>query len=94
MLGVRKAKSKGVEIEEFIIWVEAIPKNMFCMFTKSMRAFDYLQSNSAHTLFLKKYQGMITILIIYVDDMVVTGNDEKKEKLYRIIFLRNLKRRI
>ncbi|XP_050368949.1 uncharacterized protein LOC126787056 [Argentina anserina] len=35
----------------------------------------YMQSNSDHTLFLKHQQEKVTALIIYVDDMVVTGND-------------------
>ncbi|RVW12247.1 Retrovirus-related Pol polyprotein from transposon RE1 [Vitis vinifera] len=45
-----------------------------------MRAFGYRQSNSDHTLFLKKKHGKITALIVYVDDMVVTGNDPKERK--------------
>ncbi|KAK2991285.1 hypothetical protein RJ640_024550 [Escallonia rubra] len=54
----------------------------FGRFTKLMRAFGYHQSNSDHTLFLKKKQGKITALIVYVDDMVVTGNDpEEREAL-------------
>ncbi|RVW49135.1 Retrovirus-related Pol polyprotein from transposon RE1 [Vitis vinifera] len=38
------------------------------------------QSNSDHTLFLKKQHGKITTLIVYVDDMVVTGNDPEERK--------------
>ena len=45
-----------------------------------MRAFGYRQSNSDHTLFLKKQHGMIKTLIVYMDDMVVTGNDPKERK--------------
>ena len=45
-----------------------------------MKAFGYHQSNSDHTLFLKKQQGKITALIVYVDDMVVIGNDSKERK--------------
>ncbi|RVW85204.1 Retrovirus-related Pol polyprotein from transposon RE1 [Vitis vinifera] len=52
----------------------------FGRFTKSMRAFGYRQSNSNHTLFLKKQHGKITALIVYVDDMVVTGNDPEERK--------------
>ncbi|RDX96892.1 putative mitochondrial protein, partial [Mucuna pruriens] len=33
------------------------------------------KSNVDHNFFLKKQQGKITTLIVYVDDMVVTGND-------------------
>ena len=49
-------------------------------FTKSKRAFSYHQSNSDHTLFLKKQHDEITTFIVYVDDMVVTGNDPEKRK--------------
>ncbi|RVW46329.1 Retrovirus-related Pol polyprotein from transposon RE1 [Vitis vinifera] len=52
----------------------------FGRFTKSMRAFGYRQSNSDHTLFLKKQHGKIMTLIVYVDDMVVTGNDPEERK--------------
>ncbi|WKA05383.1 hypothetical protein VitviT2T_023353 [Vitis vinifera] len=72
MHGVRKAMSEGVQIEEVIISVGR--------FTKSMRAFGYCQSNSDHTLFLKKQHGKIIALIVYVDDMVVIGNDPEERK--------------
>ena len=52
----------------------------FGRFTKSMRAFGYHQSNSDHTMFLRKQHGKITTLIIYVDDMVVTKNDPEERK--------------
>ena len=40
-----------------------------------MRAFRYKQSNCDHTLFLKCQNGKLRTLIVYVDGMVVTGND-------------------
>ena len=40
-----------------------------------MRAFGYKQSNCDHMLFLKHRNGNLTTLIVFVDDMVVTGND-------------------
>lgn len=41
-----------------------------------MKRCDYRQSNSDHTLFLKKQGDKVTFLIIYVDDMILTGNDQ------------------
>ena len=38
-----------------------------------MRALD-------HTLFLKKHHGKITTLIVYMDDLVVIGNDPEERK--------------
>ncbi|CAL2254340.1 unnamed protein product [Prunus armeniaca] len=51
------------------------PRAWFGKFSKSMKDFEYKQSNSDHTLFLKHKKGKVTTLIVYVDDMVVTGND-------------------
>ena len=45
-----------------------------------MRAFGYHQSNSDHTMFLRKQHGKITTLIIYVDDMVVKKKDPEERK--------------
>ena len=45
-----------------------------------MRKFGYNQSNSDHTLFLKKCHWKITSLIVYIDDMVVTGNDPQERE--------------
>ncbi|BBH02936.1 aldose 1-epimerase family protein [Prunus dulcis] len=38
----------------------------------------FKQCNSDHTLFLKHRKGKLTTLIIYVDDMIITGNDKQE----------------
>jgi len=43
-----------------------------------MMFFGYTQSNYDRSLFLKHNQGKITALIIYVGDMIMTGNDPDK----------------
>lgn len=46
--------------------------------------FGYHQNNLDQTLFLNKQNGKITILIVYVYDMVVTKDDlEERETLQR-----------
>ena len=35
----------------------------------------FKQSHSDHTLFLKKRNDKVTCLIIYIDDMIITGDD-------------------
>ena len=40
-----------------------------------MRKNEYYQSHSDHTLFVKQRNGKVTALIIYVDDMIITGDD-------------------
>lgn len=43
-----------------------------------MKTYGYVQSNAFHTLFLKTQSGKVAALIIYVDYMIVTGDDVKE----------------
>jgi Reverse transcriptase (RNA-dependent DNA polymerase) len=36
---------------------------------------DYLQSNADHTIFIRRKEEKLCVLIVYVDDIVLTGND-------------------
>ena len=71
---------KVCKLKKSLYGLKQSPRGWFGRFTKSMRSFGYHQSNSDHTLFLKKYHGKITALIMYVDDMVVTRNDPDERK--------------
>lgn len=51
------------------------PRAWFGRFTVAMKKYGYHQSNSDHTLFVKRRHGRVTCLIIYVDDMIITGDD-------------------
>ena len=71
---------KVCRLKKSLYGLKQSPRSWFRRFTKSMRAFGYHQSNSYHTLFLKKQHDKITTLIVYVDDMVVIGNDPEEMK--------------
>lgn len=43
--------------------------------------FSYKQSSSDHTFFVKPKEGKLTALIMYIDDMVLTGDDPDEMKL-------------
>ncbi|RVW74747.1 Retrovirus-related Pol polyprotein from transposon RE1 [Vitis vinifera] len=75
-----KQCQKVCKLKKSLYGLKQSPRTWFGRFTKSMRAFGYRQSNSDHTLFLKKQHGKITTLIVYVDDMVVTRNDPEERK--------------
>nr|BAK64102.1 gag-pol polyprotein [Eustoma grandiflorum] len=51
------------------------PRAWFGRFTQAMKKDGYRQSNADHTLFIKRQGSLVTCLIIYVDDMIITGND-------------------
>ena len=80
MHGVKKQCQKVCKLKNSLYGLKQSPRAWFGRFTKLMRAFGYHQSNLDHTLFLKKQHGKITTLIVYVDDMVVTGNNPEERK--------------
>ena len=47
-----------------------------------MRKYGFQQSNSDHTLLLKHQVGKVTALIVYVDDIIITGDDV--EEIFRL----------
>lgn len=44
----------------------------------AMKKYDFQKSNSDHPLFLKHQLGKIITLIVYIDDMIITGDDSKE----------------
>jgi hypothetical protein len=67
---------KVSKLKKALYGLKQSPGAWFGRFAKSMKTFGYKAINSYHTLFLKKGEGKITALIIYVDDIIVTGNDQ------------------
>ena len=56
------------------------PRAWFGRFAKVMIANGYKQSQEDHTLFIKHSAlGGVTTLIVYIDDFIVTENDEKEK---------------
>ncbi|KAK9924142.1 hypothetical protein M0R45_032529 [Rubus argutus] len=69
---------KVCKLKKSLYGLKQSPRAWFGRFSKSMKVFGYKQSNSDHTLFIKRKNGKITALIVYVDDMIVTGDDLKE----------------
>ncbi|CAL9003170.1 unnamed protein product, partial [Prunus brigantina] len=77
-LGIPVTSKEGVvcKLRKSLYGLKQSPRAWFGRFAASMKKFGYVQSNSDHTLFLKRHKGKLTALIIYVDDMIVTGDDQ------------------
>ena len=89
------APREGCKLKKALYGLKQSLRAWFERFTAAMTKFGYKQSNYDHTLFLKRKNDRITCLIIYVDDMIITGDDEKeicvlKEQLFREFEMKNL----
>ncbi|CAL2259305.1 unnamed protein product [Prunus armeniaca] len=63
------------KLKKALYGLKQSPRAWFGRFTTAMKMFGYRQANTDHTLFIKHRAGKVTLLIIYVDDMIVTGDD-------------------
>jgi len=80
--GVNSNLGKGevCRLKKSLYGLKQSPRAWFGRFSATMKEFGYKQSNSDHTLFIKHNEGRVTALIVYVDDMVMTGDDPREMK--------------
>ena len=74
----RSNGNKVCRLKKALYGLKQSPCAWFGRFAKVMIANGYKQSQGDHTLFKKhSISRGVTTLIVYVDDIIVTGNDEK-----------------
>ena len=79
----KPGSNKVCKLKKFLYGRKQSPKVWFERFGKAIKNYGYYQSQADHTMFYKHNKdGKIAILIVYVDDIVLTDND--KEELERL----------
>ena len=76
-------KNAVCRLRKALYGLKQSPRAWFGRFTAAMKKYGYKQSNSDHTMFLKTQGELVTCLIIYVDDMVLTGSDAEEIRSLR-----------
>jgi Reverse transcriptase (RNA-dependent DNA polymerase) len=66
---------KVCRLKRSLYGLKQSPRAWFDRFSKTMIKEGYLQSNADHTMFIRRKRGKLCVLIVYVDDIVLTGND-------------------
>ena len=73
-----QSQGKVCRLKKALYGLKQSPRAWFDKFSNAMISFGYQQSNSDHTLFIKRKEGKLTLLIVYVDDIVMTGDDREE----------------
>jgi Reverse transcriptase (RNA-dependent DNA polymerase) len=70
-------KGKVCRLKRSLYGLKQSPRAWFDRFSMVMKKLCYQQSNADHTMFIrrKKKKEKIYILVVYVDDIVLTNND-------------------
>ena len=72
--------NKVCKLKKALYGLKQSPRAWFGRFEKVMKEFRYKQSQGDHTLFIKhSTAGGETTLLVYVDDIIVIGNDEREK---------------
>ena len=69
--------NKVCKLKKALYGLKQSPRAWFGRFAKVMKDSGYKQSQGDHTLFIKHSATGVTALLVYVDDIIVTGNDER-----------------
>ena len=70
-----RASGKVCKLKKALYGLKQSPRAWFDRFTRFVKSLGYTQAQSDHTLFFKHSSNKVAILIVYVDDIIITGND-------------------
>jgi hypothetical protein len=69
---------KVLRLRRSLYGLKQSPRAWFDRFRQAMLKRGFHQSNADHTLFYKHGDNKVAILIVYVDDIVITGDNQKE----------------
>ncbi|RVW66606.1 Retrovirus-related Pol polyprotein from transposon RE1 [Vitis vinifera] len=80
-------ETRVCKLKKSLYGLKQSPKAWFDRFAKVIKNQEYQQGQSDHTMFFKQSNdGRMTILIVYVDDIILTGdNTGKVERLKKVL---------
>ena len=67
---------KVCKLKKALYGLKQSPRAWFGKFSGRMKELGYLQSNGDHTLFWKHHDGKVSILLVYVENIIITWNGE------------------
>ncbi|RVW73975.1 Retrovirus-related Pol polyprotein from transposon TNT 1-94 [Vitis vinifera] len=85
------AKNQVCKLQKSLYSLKQSPRAWFDRFTKVVLKLGYKQGQADHTLFVKKsHAGKLAILIVYVDDIILSGNDMGGVTEFEEVFVRRV----
>ena len=71
---------KICKLKKSLYGLKQSPRAWFDRFRRSLCSMGYKQCNGDHTIFYRHSRRRVTILAVYVDDIIITGDDEVEIK--------------
>ena len=62
-------------LQKSLYGLKQSPRAWFAKFSEAIKKFGMQKSKSDHSVFYRNSQAGIILLVVYVDDIIITGND-------------------
>ena len=84
------------KLKKSLYWLKQAPRQWYKKFDSFMVSHEYKRTDADHCVYFRKFtDGNFIILLLYVDDMLIAGNDSKligklKERLFKSFDMKDL----
>ncbi|KAL9255296.1 Retrovirus-related Pol polyprotein from transposon RE1-like protein [Drosera capensis] len=75
---VQEEASKVCHLKRSLYGLKQNPRAWFRRLSQALSQFDMTRSTSDHSVFYRPLQEKTIILVEYVDDLIITGDDAKR----------------
>jgi len=73
-----RGSGKVCKLLKFLYRLKQAPRQWFAKLSTALVSFGFVQSKADYSLFTKQVQDRFTAVLVYVDDMVIAGNDQQE----------------
>ncbi|KAL6335764.1 hypothetical protein AAG906_039527 [Vitis piasezkii] len=84
----RQGENLVCRLHKSIYGLKQASRNWFSTFTATVKSAGYIQSKADYSLFTKSQGNKFTAILIYVDDILLTGNDLHEIKMLKTHLLK------
>lgn len=71
-----QTEGKVLKLKKSLYGLKQSPRAWFDRFRRAMCSMGYKQCNGDHTVFYRHEERRSTILVVYVDEIIITGDDD------------------
>ena len=74
--GTIQTVGKVCRLRKSLYGLKQSPRSWFDRLKRGIVAMGYQQTNAVHTEFFQQHKEHTTLLVVYVDDIIIIGNNE------------------